>query len=168
MGLIMDYQKHGEIFIPKSEIIVPKGKVLLTMQNMITGKITEGLFDNMVVTRGKNAIAAGLSGVTANNKGIITYCALGTSAVAPALADTNLVAEIARKQVSVPSVAANVATFTTFFTTSEAVGTLREAGLFGDDASTIPGSGTLFCRVAINRVKSSNDTLTLQWSVTIG
>lgn len=164
----MDYTKKDELYIPQTEIIVPKGKVLLTMQNVITGKVTQGLFDNMVVTRGKNAIAAGLSGVTANNKGIITYCALGTGTTAPALADTNLETELARKQISVPSVAANVATFTTFFTTSEAVGTLREAGLFGDDASTTPGSGTLFCRVAINRVKSSNDTLTLQWSVTIG
>lgn len=165
MGLTMDYQNHNGLLIPPTDIIVPKGKVLITIQNVLTGKITQGLTDNMVVTLGKNAIAAGLFD---SSRGMITYCALGTSAVAPALSDTNLVAEIARKQVSVPSVSSNVATFTTFFTTSEAVGTLREAGLFGETASTIPGSGTLFCRTAINRVKSSNDTLTLQWSVTIG
>lgn len=158
----------NEIFIPKNEIIVPTGMVLIEIRNVLTGKEESIMTKNMVVTAGKNAMASALIGTTANDKGIISYCALGTSAVAPALSDTQLAAELGRKLISVRSVSGNVATFQTFFTISEVVGTLREAGLFGDDASSTANSGTLFCRTAINRVKSSNDTLTLSWALTIG
>lgn len=158
----------NEIYIPKREIIVPTGMVLIEIRNVLTGREENIMTKNMVVTAGKNAMASALIGTTANDKGIISYCALGTSSVAPALGDTQLAAELGRKLVSVRSVSGNVATFQTFFTISEVVGTLREAGLFGDDASGIANSGTLFCRTAINRVKTGNDTLTLSWAVTIG
>ena len=76
--------------------------------------------------------------------------------------------EVGRKAISVRSVSGNQALFEIFFGTSEVNGTLREAGLFGDNASGTPDSGTLFARAAINRVKTSNDTLNLQWTITIG
>lgn len=152
-----------------NDIIVPKGQIQIALFDAKTGRIKEVQFyKNMVVTAGKNSIAAGIKGDTSNNKGIITYCGVGTSVQAPALGDTSLIAEIFRKLISVRSVAGNVATFQTFFTTSEANGTLREAGLFGDDASGTANSGTLFCRTAINRIKTSSDTLTFSWSLTIG
>lgn len=152
----------------ENDIIVPSGKVLTILHNVKTGKITRELDNNMVVTAGKNSMASALMGTTANNQGIITYCALGTGITAPAAGNTTLQTEIYRKLISVRSVSGNVATFQTFYTTSEAIGTLREAGLFGDLADGTANSGTLFCRVAINRVKTSSDTLTLLWSVTIG
>ncbi len=74
-----------------NEIVVPTGKILITMYNVITKKYDQDLVDNMFVTAGKNALAASISGTTSDNKGIITYCALGTSSVAPALGDTGLV-----------------------------------------------------------------------------
>ncbi len=151
-----------------NEIVVPTGKILITLYNTITKKYDQDLVDNMFVTAGKNALAASISGTTSDNKGIITYCALGTSSVAPALSDTGLLAEVGRKLVSVRSFSGNVATFQTFFTPSEGNGTLREAGLYGDDASGSAGTGTLFCRAAINRTKTSSDTLSLSWSITIG
>lgn len=157
----------NELILPP-DMIVPTGKVHVSIRNVITGEVTEGMFNNMFVTAGKNSLADALRGTTTNNKGIITYCAVGTNTTAPALGNTTLGTELARKLISVRSVSGNVATFQTFFTTSEAVGTLKEAGLFGDDASDTANSGTLFCRVAIDRIKSSNDTLTLSWAVTIG
>lgn len=157
------------MLIQNNEILLaPVGIVLLDFYNVITKKHELIRVHNMFVTAGKESLAARLSGVTSNNKGEINWCALGTGTNAPALADTNLQTEIYRKQISVRSVSGKVATFQTFFTTSEANGTLREAGLFGDDAGSTPGSGTLFCRTAINRTKTSNDTLSLTWSVTIG
>lgn len=158
----------NNIYIPKREIIVPTGAVMLELRNVITGKLVREFYKNMFVTAGKNSLADHLRGTTENNKGIITYCALGTGLTAPALGDTTLQTELARKLVSVRTVSGNVATFETFFTTSEAIGTLKEAGLFGDAASATADTGTLFCRVAINRTKSANDTLTLSWTVTIG
>lgn len=157
----------NELFIPP-QLIIPQGAVLLDLYNTLTRRHDFQLVKNMVVTAGKNSIADGLRGTTENSKGIITYCAVGTGTTAPALADVQLQTELGRKLISVRSVSGNVATFQTFFTTSEVVGTLKEAGLFGDAATATANSGTLFCRVAINRTKSSNDTLTLSWTVTIG
>lgn len=149
--------------------VIPTGKVLIEIRDAETGKLkSSDLADNMFVTAGKNSLADSLRGTTASNKGIITYCSLGTNSTAPALGNTQLGTEIFRKLVSVRTVSANVASFQTFFTTSEGNGTLREAGLFGDDASGTANSGTLFCHVAISRTKSSSDTLTLTWTITIG
>lgn len=154
--------------ITGNDLVVPTGKILIDLYNTITKKHDIQLVKNMFVTAGKNSLADGLRGTTENNKGTITYCAVGTGVTAPALGNTTLQTEIFRKLISVRSVSGNVATFQIFFTTSEANGTLREAGLFGDDASGTANSGTLFCRAAINRTKSSSDTLTFTWSVTIG
>jgi hypothetical protein len=160
--------KNG-VYRVEDAIAVPTGMIHIVIRDAITGKIkSDDMVKNMFVTAGKNAIASALQGTTSNNKGIITYCALGTSSVAPALSDTLLGTELYRKLVSVRSVANNVATFSTFFTTSEGNGTLREAGLFGDDATGVSGTGTLFCHAAISRTKSSSDTLSLSWAVTIG
>lgn len=153
-----------------SENIKLKGELKLEFRNVKTGKIRKYVYRNMVVTFGKNAIAQRLTGDS--NAGEITYCATGTGTTAPALADTGLQTELTRKQISTRGYSGNVATFTTFFTISESNGVLREAGLFGNGvgrtASSTPGSGQLYCRVAINRTKSANDTLTLTWTVTVG
>lgn len=158
-----------EGFEQLGDIVVPTGAIMLVTHDALSKKIKEvQYYKNMFVTAGKNSLADALRGTTENNKGIITYHANGTSIVAPALSDTDLGTELFRKLISVRSVANNVATFQTFFTTSESNGTIREMGLFGDDASSIPGSGTLFCHASVNRTKSSSDTLTASWAVTIG
>lgn len=159
----------SDLFIPTNDIVLPKGACALILRDGKTGRIKSvDYIKNTFVTAGKNSIAAALMGTTSNNQGIITYCAVGTNTTAPALANTHLGTEIFRKLVSVRSVSGKVATFQTFFTTSEANGTLREAGLFGDDASATPDTGTLFSHLAINRVKSASDTLTMSWDITIG
>ena len=146
-----------------------KGEVEIICRNAKTGKVKWiEKTNNMVVTLGKNAIADSLRGNETGNRGIITYCALGGDDTAPALTDTALGDEIGRKQISVRSSAGNVATFQTFFTTSEVVGTLKEAGLFGDTATGTADSGILYARTAIDRTKSANDTLSLTWNIVIG
>lgn len=147
-----------------------KINVIGTFRDAKTGRIT-GRFakHNLAVNTGLYSIAARLSGVDtpANKKGTITYCALGTDGTAEAANQTTLIAELFRKQVSVRSVTNNVARFRTFFSTDEANDTLLEAGLFGDSASATADSGTLFCRLVINRVKTSAETLTLDWEVSV-
>ena len=158
-----------KIHLPNNEIIVPRGQIVIDLFDGRTGLLKERqYYKNLVTTAGKESIADGLRGTTANNKGIITYCALGTGIVAPTEGDVDLGTEIFRKQISVREVANNIATFRTFFTTSEGNGALREAGLFGDDADATTGSGTLFCRALINRTKTSSDTLSFAWTVAIG
>lgn len=146
-----------------------KGELTIILHNVKTGKTIIDKYTNMVVTYGKNAIAQRLAG---QDVGEITYCAVGTGTTAPALGDTAMETELFRKLVSVRSYSGNVATFQTYYTTSEAIGALKEAGLFGNGVGRTAGEGSgtgqLFCRVAINRTKTANDTLTLSWNVTIG
>lgn len=162
-----DYIKENGIYQLRDGIGIPQGKVFLLLQDIHTGKIEEELVKNVFLTAGKNSIAAHLMGDTSNMRGIITYCALGTGASTPAVGDTAMVTELIRKLISVPSVAENVATFQTFFQTTEANGTLTEAGLFGDNATATPGSGTMYAHTTISKVKTSSQTLTVYWSVTI-
>ncbi len=145
------------------------GEVLVEIHDAKTGKLKSSqLYKNLVVTAAKASIADALRGNQTNGAGQITYCAVGTSVTAPALSDVALVAEIARKLVSIRSAAGAVATFKTFFNQSEANGVLKEAGLFGGLATGTLDSGTLFCRTNINRTKTTSDTLTLTWRVTVG
>lgn len=145
------------------------GRLELILRDAKTGRIkAREIYKNLFVTTGKEAVARGISGNITSNNGQITYCAVGTSTTSPALGNTTLVAEIARKQISTRSSSGAVATFRTFFNQSEANGVLKEAGLFGEGASATTDSGTLFARTSINRTKSSSDTLTLSWTVTVG
>lgn len=145
------------------------GEVLVETHDAKTGELkSSDRYKNLVVTSAKNAIADALRGNVANNNGQITYCALGTSTASPAAGDTTLVAEIARKLVSIRSASGKIATFKTFFNQSEGNGVIKEVGLFGGAATDTADSGTLYCRTNISRTKTSSDTLTLTWSVTVG
>lgn len=166
------YKEINGIQIQVPDIVRPTGKVAIYLNDAKTGKLKSYDFvDNMFVTSGKNALAESIRGTETNNKGIITYCAVGTDATAPALSDILLGTELDRKLISTREISAgalNAAVFTTFYNTSEANGTLVEAGLFGDAATASVDTGTLFSKVAINRTKSSNDTLTIEWTIIIG
>ena len=142
------------------------GLVKFEFRNIHTGKVRTIEVENLITDAGKNSIALALKGTT--SKGEITYCAVGTDATAPDAGDTVLGVEIERKLVSVRSTSSNITTFQTFFTTSEANGTLAEAGLFGDDASGTVDTGTLYAHTAISKTKTSSETLTISWTVTIG
>lgn len=166
------YKKINNIYIQIPEIVKPVGCVALYLNDAKTGKLKAfDYFKNMFVTSGKVSLAKLMRGITANNQGQITYCAVGTSSVAPVLSDTQLGNEIARKLISTRDEnagAANANDYTTFFNTSEANGTLEEFALFGDDASATLESGTMFCKTLRHRDKTTNDTLTVVWSVIIG
>lgn len=145
------------------------GEVLVEIHDAKTGRLKSShLYKNLVVDAAKASIADALRGNQTGGVGEITHCAVGTSTTAPAAGDVALVAEIARKLVSIRSAAGAVATFKTFFNQSEANGVLKEAALFGGLATSTPDSGTLFCRTNINRTKTTSDTLTLTWRVTVG
>jgi hypothetical protein len=155
--------------IKAEDSIKIKGQLTVIIRDAKTGKIKSiDRIKNMYVTRGKYAIAQRMAGQDA---GEITYCALGTNATAPALADTKLGAEIQRKLISVRSYLNNVATFQTFFTINEGNGSLKEAALFGTGVGQVASgtidSGQIFCRTNIDRTKTTGDTLTLEWTITI-
>lgn len=140
--------------------------VKLTFEDVKTGKKEVIKLHNSETTVGKYSLASRMVGA---NKGQVTYFAVGTGAStggdAPAVGDTELDTELIRKQISVRSATDNVASFRVFFSTSEANDTLTEVGLFGDDATAVADSGTLFARAAIDKTKTDSETLTIDWSL---
>lgn len=145
-----------------------RGECIVEIRDAKTNRLkSRDHIKNLVVSAGKVSIAKSLRGVVSNNNGQITFCAVGTGTNSPVAGNVALQTELYRKQISIRTSDGQTATFKTFFNQSEAIGTLRECGLFGDLATSTPGSGTLYCRLNVNRTKSSNDTLTLTWMVTI-
>ena len=147
-----------------------KGRIELVFRDGKTGRVKKRVvIDNLIVDAGKSAIAARLAGDTGvSNRGEITFAAVGTNGTAPSGSDTTLGTELFRKLLTLRSFVNNIATLQIFFSTSEANGTLLEFGLFGEDATTTPGSGTMFNHVNINEVKTAFDTLTITATITVG
>jgi hypothetical protein len=138
--------------------------VKMFFENTKTKEVEIITLHNIACDVGKDSLANRLIGAT---KGEITYFAVGTGTDAPAAGDTTLGTEIYRKQISVRSVSGAIATFRIFFNTSEANDTLKEIGLFGDDATVTADTGTLFARAAVDKTKTSSETLTIDWDVEI-
>lgn len=157
----------------------------------VVGVITLELFDkdgalvesrtnkNLVTTAGLAALASALnwSGISdqAANLGLNTpyslapvYGAVGTGTVPVTALDTALTAEVARGTVSQASAANGLSSWSFFFGSTQAVGTISEAGAFAS-ASVTPGSGILIDHVLISPalVKTNTQTMTMQVSFTL-
>lgn len=143
-----------------------KGAVKFTFTDVRTGEQEIIHVLNVFCNSGKESIAERIARQT-TTKGRITYFATGTGAGTPAASDTTLFTELFRKPISVVDVNSNVAHFTTYLSTSESNGTLTEVGLFGDNASATANSGVLYAHTDITKTKTTNDTLTVEWAITI-
>ena len=141
-----------------------KGNIKITIENVDTKKIEIVELHNVSCSAGMESLASRMVGAI---KGEVTYFAVGTGTNAPAKSDVKLQTEIERKQISVRSATGDTAYFRIFFNTTEANGTLKEIGLFGDDASVTKDTGTLFARAAINKTKTTSETLTIDWSLKV-
>lgn len=141
-----------------------KGFVKLTFKNVKTGEEEVFHILNVFCHAGKTSLARRIAYGEAGY-GKITYCAVGTGGSTPSVSNVTISTELFRKLISVTSYNSNVATFTTFFNTSEANGVLTNLGLFGDDATATLNTGTLFAQTTITKTKTSSDTLTIEWSL---
>lgn len=116
--------------------------------------------DNLIVQVGKNFMA---NAVVLSSASPFTNMAIGTSGTAPALGDTTLGTETARQAFS-QSVTANVVTMSTTYAAGTGTGSLQEAGLFN-----AASAGTMLSHVTFGLItKGALDTLTIQWTVTVG
>lgn len=145
------------------------GKVRFIFTDVKTGKKEVSKWHkNIIPTVGRTAIGRRLGNIAEkSNEGMVTYGAVGTGTNAPQNSDTQLQTEIFRKLIASASYLVNVITIRTFLTTAEGNGVLKEFGLFGEDASGTPNSGTLFQRVNISKTKTSSKTLTIESVITI-
>ncbi len=142
--------------------------VVATLRDALTGEIKQIIkTHNIIPTVGRAAMASWLSSASPSPATIrINYCAVGTGTNAPANADTTLQTETYRNTIASETNANNICYFTGFFSATETSGTFREAALFIAGTGTV-NTGTLFSRVAINITKTTSDTLTLDWTVTL-
>ena len=121
--------------------------------------------ENLVVNTG--LYMAGDILIDVVNTGL-TYQAIGTSNTAVAASDTTLVAEAARAQASARSRTGAVITVTTFFVAADCTYNIKEVGIFGNAATAVADSGTLFSRALLNEDNSAGaNDLTFDYELTI-
>lgn len=121
--------------------------------------------ENITTTAGRTVIAQRLSGTTTYT-GIVNYGAVGTGTTAPAVGQTQLVAETYRKGLSSGTNAANIAYLENFYNATEVTGTLEEFAFFIDGTGSA-NTGQMFNRFTQTIVKSNTESLNVQSSVTV-
>ncbi len=145
-----------------------KGHWKFTIRDAKTGAIKRVQeFENLIPTVGRAQIAKALEAALAGISEIeINFTSLGTGSTAPANGDTILETEVFRKAVASLTSSSNQLFVTAFYTAGEVSGTFAEAGIHINGTGS-PDSGILFSRVAISVTKSSSETLTIDYTVTI-
>lgn len=118
--------------------------------------------DNVVTNVGKAWIAGRMAGTPT----VMSHMAVGTGAAAAAAADTALASEVAttgRKALTSTTPSNNTVVYSATFAAGEATATLAEAGLFNASSG-----GTMLARTNISVTKGAADTLTINWTITVG
>ena len=139
-----------------------RGDVTIRIDDAI---VAEGR--NLVVTAGLNQLASALIGADTFSAST-WYLELGTGTTAVNASDTALVTpDTATWRVAtVAEVSSATTTLETFYPTSVANGSWTELGLF-TGATATAGSGTLFARILTSWSKTSSQTATVSWTVTL-
>lgn len=145
-----------------NETLKATGKVFVTVTGA-NGEVKQQFeVPNLVVTTGKNHIAAKIAATT-NSPAAMTHMAIGTGSTAPAAGDTTLGTETGRVSLSGSVVSTNTITYTATFPAGTGSGAITEAGIF--NAST---AGTMLCRTTFPTVtKQAGDSIAVTWVVTV-
>ena len=115
---------------------------------------------NLVVSTGKAFIAKRMIGVAS---GVMSHMAVGSTNTVPIAGHTALLGEIGRAALVSSNVVDNTVTYSCLFAAGVGTGALTEAGIF--NAGT---AGEMLSRVVFSLVnKSSDDTLTINWKITL-
>lgn len=145
-----------------------KGHLKATIRDAVTKEIKRVYeWDNLNPTVLFTMIANNLTQPDPDNAMCVNYGAVGTGTNTPALTDTQLQTELERTNIASLSNVGPIAYITAFFNETQGNGVLREAGLFANGTG-VADSGVLVSRVSINITKSSSESLTLDWDITIG
>lgn len=141
---------------------IPDGNIRVTVKDL-EGNITDVQeFPNLLTTVGFNMFRDGLYGDVTDLE--IKYFAWGSDNTAPALTDTQLGVETARKIMTSHSKPANAQhEFIEYLAPAEAVGAIEEFGWFaGAAAGAGVNSGIMIARVLYSRVKTAVESITIE------
>lgn len=135
--------------------LVGEVEILLNSQVVLEKK-------NLIVQVGKNFLA---SAVISNSTSPFVSMAIGTGTTAAGLSDTSLQTESARAVFTTSSVSTNVVSLSNAYAAGVGTGAITEAGIFNNATS----GGTMLSRVVFSAInKGSSDTLTINWTITVG
>lgn len=139
-----------------------RGHVTIRIDDVI---VAEGR--NLVVTAGLNQLASALIAADTFSASA-WYLELGTGITAVNASDTALVTPDTTtwRLATSANVSSATASIETFYPTSVANGTWTELALF-TGANATAGSGTLFARLLTTWTKTSSQTATIGWTVTL-
>jgi hypothetical protein len=143
-----------------------KGHYTFTLEDIHTGEKQVFEYENVVTADCWEMIANNLTDPTPTYSMLLNKALLGTGTNTPATTDHQLQTEVYRNNLASKSNTANLAYATAYFNPTEVTGTFREAGIVVDGTGTA-NTGLLVSRVAINITKTSSQTLTLDWILTI-
>jgi hypothetical protein len=164
------------------------GAYTMILRDAQTGRIIEERRGHNIIVNSASVLIARLLKDSHEPDGGITYLAVGTGAIGwnlqnppqPTTTQTTLNAEIARKAFTTSDITfidpitgdptivpTNVVDYTCTFNETEAVGAIVEMGLFGGDATSLPGTGTeINYRTFSVMNKSSSMTFTIIFRIT--
>jgi hypothetical protein len=135
-----------------------KGKVEVRLNDEVVREI-----DNLVVTAGKNFVAASMIKTTSNSPAAMTHMAIGSNTTNPAAGDTALGTELGRVALTSGTVSSAVVTYVATFPAGTGTGAVVEAGILNASSG-----GTLLCHTEFDVVnKGSADAITITWTVTV-
>lgn len=135
---------YGDGFPSGIEHLPLKEHWRLTAKHIKTGEIIIKEGHNLIVSVGKYLVCRMLIDEAGYDTGL-TYQAIGTNNTAPALGDTLLTVETARKVITSKTRVLNEITYSTFMTAAESTFNIKEAGIFGHStASAVVNTGILF------------------------
>lgn len=121
--------------------------------------------ENITTTVGRSVTCQRWVNVTTYT-GIVNYCALGTSAAAPVVGNTQLGTETYRKALSPSTYANNIAYLEEFISSTDTSGTFEEFGFF-IDGTGVANSGQLLNRFTQSVTKSNVESLNVQSTITV-
>jgi len=117
---------------------------------------------NLIVQVGKNFLA---SAIITNSTSPFVAIAIGTNSTPAGVGDTTLGTELIRAAYTTSSVAANIVSLSKTFAAGVGTGTITEAGIFNNATS----GGTMLSHVVFSAIgKGANDSLTINWTITVG
>lgn len=118
--------------------------------------------NNLIVQVGKNFLA---SAVINSSASPFVGMAIGTGTTAASTSDTTLQTEVARAAFTSSSVSTNVVSLSNTYAAGTGTGAITEAGIFNNASS----GGTMLSHVVFSAInKGSSDTLTINWTITVG
>jgi hypothetical protein len=145
-----------------TEELKATGLVKIVHTNAAGELVKEFNVPNLVVTSGKNHIAAKIAATT-NSPAAMTHMAIGTGTSTPGASDTALGTQTGRVSLSGSTVSTNTITYTATFPAGTGDGAITEAGVFNASSG-----GTMLCRTTFPVVnKASGDTIAITWVVTV-